>query len=173
MAKRNKITVENVRVSKFMTTESMPKHFTAPCTIWLYFKRTMANGCQYRGVISFSIFAGFECDGASTPWPFSLLVPRWRNGDDLYNAAPVAHDILYIKMGLIPGMDSKSVGMELSREECDDVLRGMWRCWGMSRFVAGCADKGIEALAGGKSHWGNDGYNVRNRVAVRWRYTSL
>jgi hypothetical protein len=44
----------------------------------------------------------------------------------------------------------------------------MWRCWGMSRFVAGCADKGVEIFAGGKKHWGNDGYNVRRYVSAKW-----
>ena len=32
-------------------------------------------------------------------------------------------------------------------------------------------DKGLECFAGGKQHWGNDGYNVRDRAVVRWRRT--
>ena len=39
---------------------------------------------------------------------------------------------------------------------------------GMSRFVAACADKGVEVFAGGKDHWGNDCYNVRQFVEAKW-----
>ena len=38
----------------------------------------------------------------------------------------------------------------------------------MSRFVAGCADKGVEIFAGGKDHWGNDGYGVRQYASATW-----
>ena len=58
--------------------------------------------------------------------------------------------------------------VDLSREEVDDILRGIWRCWGMSRLLAGCADKAIELFAGGKEHWGNDGYKVRKYVSAKW-----
>jgi hypothetical protein len=94
-----------------------------------------------------------------------LLVPQWVPGDDNYNAAPVAHDVLYMLGGIVDGVHEP---VKLSREEVDDILRGVWRCWGMSRFVAACADKGVEIFAGGKQHWKNDSYGVRQFVDVKW-----
>ena len=171
MTRRNRITVDSFSASNFHTTESRPYLFTAPSTVWIHFTRTMTTGRKYRGVISICLLDGYVTDGASTKWPVSLLVPNWRHGDDRYNAAPTAHDVLYSVRGLIPGLVRDTPVLDLSREECDDIIRGMWRCWGMSRFLAGCADKGLECFAGGNQHWGNDGYNVRDRAVVRWRRT--
>ena len=172
MAKRNRITVDSFSASQFRTTESGPYLFTDPATIWIRFTRTLATGRKYRGVISICLLDGYMTDGASTKWPISLLVPNWRRGDDRYNAAPTAHDVLYGLQGVIRGLTKTTPDIELSREECDDVIRGMWRCWGMGRFLAGCADKGLELCAGGSQHWGNDSYNVRDRAVVRWRQTN-
>jgi len=171
MTRRNRITVDSFSASNFHTTESRPYLFVAPATVWIHFTRRMADGSSLRGVISICLLDGFETDGASTKWPATLLVPNWREGDDRYNACPTAHDVLYIMEGLVPGLTGGTPPLELSREECDDILRGMWRCWGMSRALAGVADKGIEIFAGGKSHWGNDGFCVKSRAVVRWRRT--
>ena len=104
------------------------------------------DGEWWRMDIAF--YAGFRSDGASTPFPFSLIVPGFKDGDDLYNLAPFLHDALYATKG----------GKIFSREECDDFLRGIWRISGMGRFVAGVADKCVEWFAGGKRDWGNDCY---------------
>lgn len=142
-----------------------PYRLDSPASIRIWLTRTYSDGREEKALLEILLGAGFMTDGASTFWPVSLLVPQWRKGDDDYNAAPTAHDVLYLLKGVVEGEHEP---VKLIREEVDDILRGMWRCWGMSRFVAGCADKGIEIFAGGKNHWGNDGYNVRRYVSAKW-----
>ena len=165
MSRRTKCTVKNVVVSPFLVDGERPFVFSADAIILVNIVRTFADGREETACLKIDIKPGFMTDGASTFWPVSLLVPQWRKGDDHYNAAPTAHDVLYILKGIIEGEHEP---VKLGREEVDDILRGMWRCWGMTRFVAGCADKGVEIFAGGKNHWGNDGYNVRRYVSAKW-----
>jgi hypothetical protein len=152
-------------VTPFVTTEKRPFEFCGKSIIDIWLTRTFTDGKKERAKLVIEIYPHFMTDGASTFWPVSLLVPQWRKGDDDYNAAPTAHDVLYILKGIVEG-DHEPV--KLSREEVDDILRGMWRCWGMSRFVAGCADKGVEIFAGGKNHWGNDSYGVGKYARAKW-----
>lgn len=98
----------------------------------------------------FTIKSGFKCDGASIPLAFRWFLPSWDKKNHIYNLGSTVHDGLYIHKGF---------GL-LSREECDDVLRGIWRESGIGRFKAGVADKAVQLFAGGKSHWGNDSYGV-------------
>ena len=142
-----------------------PYRLDSPASIRIWLTRTYSDRREEKALLEILLGAGFMTDGASTFWPVSRLVPQWRKGDDDYNAAPTAHDVLYILKGIVEGEHEP---VKLIREEVDDILRGMWRCWGMTRFVAGCADKGIEIFAGGKNHWGNDGYNVRRYVSAKW-----
>lgn len=163
--RRTKCTVESYTVTPFVTTENRPFEFCGNAIIDIWLTRTFTDGKKERAKLEIKIYPHFMTDGASTFWPVSLMVPQWRNGDDDYNAAPTAHDVLYILKGIVEGEHEP---VKLSREEVDDILRGMWRCWGMSRFVAGCADKGIEIFAGGKKHWGNDGYGVGKYARAKW-----
>ena len=158
-------TVERYECSRFSVSGDRPYRLNSPASIRIWLTRTHSDGREEKALLEILLGAGFMTDGASTFWPVSLLVPQWRKGDDDYNAAPTAHDVLYILKGIVEGEHEP---VKLIREEVDDILRGMWRCWGMSRFVAGCADKGIEIFAGGKNHWGNDGYNVRRYVSAKW-----
>ena len=48
-----------------------------------------------------------------------------------------------------------NVDIHLSREECDDILRGVWRCSGVDRGTAAAADIGVGLVAGTDDHWGN------------------
>ena len=102
--------------------------------------------------LRFRILPGFKCDGASIPFAFRWFLPSWDKNNDLYNLGSSIHDGLYLHGGF---------GI-LSREECDDVLRGIWRDSGISRFKAGVADKCVEWFAGGGKHWGNDSYGVKD-----------
>lgn len=162
---RTKCTVEKVSCTPFVTTEKRPFKFLAYAGIALWITRTYTDGKKEKVLLKITLCPGFMTDGASTFWPISKLVPQWKENDERYNAAPVAHDVLYLLGGIVEGEHET---ISLSREEADDILRGIWRCWGMSRFVAGCADKGVEIFAGGKNHWGNDGYNVRQFVEAKW-----
>ena len=162
---RTKCTVEKISCSSFVTTEKKPFKFLSYAGILIWLTRTYTDGKKERALLEITLYPGYMTDGASTFFPISLLVPQWKENDDYYNAAPVAHDVLYLLGGIIEGEHEP---ISLSREEVDDILRGIWRCWGMSRFVAGCADKGVEIFAGGKDHWGNDGYGVRQYASATW-----
>lgn len=98
---------------------------------------------------------GFRCDGLSVPVIFRWFLKSWDESNPLYNMAGAIHDWLYL---------TKGNGGMFSREECDDIFRGMLREAGIGRFRAGCADKGVELFAGNKRHWGNDSYGVGNLV---------
>lgn len=98
----------------------------------------------------FNIRSGFKCDGASIPLAFRWFLPSWDKKNHIYNIGSAIHDGLYIHKGF----------MLFTREECDDILRGIWRESGISRFKAGVADKAVQLFAGGKKHWGNDSYGV-------------
>ena len=162
---RTKCSVKRVTVSPFFTTEKRPFRFLSYARILVWLERTYKDGRVERALLEVELLPGYKTDGASTFWPVSLIVPQWRKGDDDYNAAPTAHDVLYLLKGVVEGEHEP---VKLDREEVDDILRGIWSCWGMSRFLAGCADKGVEIFAGGKNHWGNDGYNVRRYVSAKW-----
>lgn len=168
MSRRTRIVVERVEVTPFQVRGDGPFLFDAPATITIWLRRVFADGSEIRARLVIKIETGYVTDGASVIWPFSYLVPKWRRKDDEYNAAPTAHDVLYMFQGVVLDISSPNEPVMLSREEVDDILRGIWRCWGMSRFLAGCADKAVELFAGGKSHWGNDGYEVADLVSVSW-----
>ena len=108
--------------------------------------------------VVFRIRPGFKTDGASIPRMFRWFLPSWSETDLLYNLGSTIHDALYIHKGF---------GL-FSREECDDILRGIWRESGIGRFKAGVADKCVEWFAGGSKHFGNDGYNVGNLVELEF-----
>lgn len=163
---RTKCTVEKVSCTPFITTEARPFEFLMDAIILVWVTRTFTDGRKEKALLTIKIRKGYRTDGASTFWPFSKAVPQWIHGDDSYNAAPVVHDVLYMMGGVVEG---ELEPVKLSREEVDDILRGIWRCWGMSRFVAGCADKAVELFAGGKSHWGSDSLEVRDKVSATWK----
>lgn len=102
-------------------------------------------------------------DGASAPAFAKRFVPDIKKGDDVYNAAPFIHDGLYMLAG-------QTDGCKLSREECDDILRCIWRIAGMSRLVAGAADLGIQVFAGSSDHWGNDSNNCKHLFEAKFEY---
>lgn len=95
---------------------------------------------------------GFRCDGLSVPWFARWFLPTWDQKNSLYNLAGALHDWLYSTKG--------NYG-KFTREECDDIFRGLLRESRISRFKAGCADKAVEWFAGGKDHWNNDEYGIR------------
>lgn len=163
--KRTKCTVEKVAVSPLIVKGSEPYELLAFARIVVWLTRTYTDGRNEQALLELELHPKYKTDGASTFWPISLLVPQWKELDDQYNAAPVAHDVLYMLAGIVEGEHEP---VKLIREEVDDILRGMWRCWGMSRFLAGCADKGVEICAGGKRHWGSDTYKVREFVNAKW-----
>lgn len=162
---RTACTVERYECSRFNVSGDRPYRLDSPASIRIWLTRTYSDGREEKALLEILLGAGFMTDGASTFWPVSRLVPPWRVNDSRYNAGPVAHDVLYILEGHIV---SDYEPVDLSREEVDDILRGIWRCWGMSRFLAGCADKAIELFAGGKEHWGNDSLGSRKYIQATW-----
>lgn len=113
------------------------------------------DGTNKRIVAQF--MPGFRCDGLSVPKLFRWFLKSWDSSNELYNMAGAFHDWLYATNGFTH---------LFSREECDDIFRGILREAGKSRGKAGVADKAVEWFAGGKAHWGNDDYVVKNLVLL-------
>lgn len=118
----------------------------------------MRDGSKKKAVATF--VPGFRCDGLSVPLVFRWFLKSWDNTNQLYNMAGAFHDWLYA---------TKGNGGMFSREECDDIFRGILRGAGIGRFKAGVADKGVELFAGNKKHWGNDDYAVGSLVLLTVR----
>lgn len=149
---KNSITVKSVEFSSPFCFEG-DKTFTFTKDSRVVVKGTRfleSDGKEHKFVMTCDFKSGFVTDGASTPWLFQGKVPSFKDGDDLYNSAPFIHDGLYMLKGDVGGVES------LVREECDDILRGIWRLAGMDRGTAALADEGIRTFAGGDNHWGND-----------------
>lgn len=100
---------------------------------------------------------GYRCDGLSVPKIFRWYLPSWDKDNSLYNLSGAIHDALYTLRG----------ANMFSREECDDVFRGLLRDAGISRSKAGLADMSVRLFAGGEKHWGNDTWSNRDKIHVR------
>ena len=103
----------------------------------------------------------FTINGLSVPPKLRWFLPNWKDDDQLYNTAGAVHDWLYATKG--------NYGM-FKRSECDDIFRGLLRESGIGRFKAGCADKAVEWFAGGKNHWGADGYKIADKCSMVLRF---
>ena len=111
----------------------------------------------FKGRDGVSGAVGFRCNGLSVPRPFRWFLPSWDEGNGLYNLAGALHDWLYATNGAFG---------EWTREECDDIFRGILREAGISRFKAGVADKAVEIFAGCGRHWCNDDFHVSGLVCI-------
>lgn len=138
--------------------------FTKDCTVRIKGTRTLKKGATPKKFEMTCVFKkGFTTDGASAPEFAKFIVPAVKEGDDIYNAAPFIHDGLYMYKGKIDGA-------ELTRDECDDILRGIWRISGMSRTVAGVADLGTHVVAGSSDHWGNASAEDKKFFKATFKY---
>ena len=100
---------------------------------------------------------GFRCDGLSVPKIFRWYLPSWDKDNQLYNLSGSIHDALYTLKG----------ANIFTREESDDIFRGLLRDSGISRAKAGLADMAVGIFAGGDRHWGNDTWNNKDRIHVK------
>lgn len=94
------------------------------------------------------LYPGFQTDGGSVPVAFQWFVPKWSNENDLINLAFALHDAAY-GSGL------------MHRDIADDMLRGMLRDAGLSRFRASTVCWAVNNFAA--SHYGpnNDRYDCK------------
>jgi len=170
-AKRNSITVKAVYQDyPFDLDNNNGKIFTfnRGCPLDVVGVRHFpAEGIEREFMMSVMFKKGFQTDGASAPDIFKCVVPHYKDGNDLYNAAPFIHDGLYVWGGEVQGLDEN-----LSREECDDFLREIWGLAGMKREIRGIADKGIEFVAGSEDHWGpnSDDLQCKHLFVAKWQY---
>jgi len=163
---RNSITVESVEIDYPLVFEGNGKMYFFKLDRYVYVKgsRYTKADKKFRDfMLTVRFRRGFMSDGASSPSFAQSFVPDIKKGDDVYNAAPFIHDGLYMHRG-------ETDGCKLSREECDDILRGIWRIAGMSRLVAGAADLGIQIFAGSSEHWGNDSNNCKHLFEAKFEY---
>lgn len=109
---------------------------------------------------------GFKTNGASVPEPFRREMPTYIAMDDesahIYNAAAFIHDGLYAYKGEIeepniPRSEENRDWNTLTRNECDDILCGVWEKSGhVSDGFSFLGKLGVFIVAGGRDHWGND-----------------
>lgn len=92
---------------------------------------------KYKIILPF----GFKCDGLSVPFAFRWFLPSWSDTNFIYNLAGAIHDALYGNAGFD----------KFTREECDDIFRGILRESSIGRFKAGCADLAVGWF--GKPHF--------------------
>ena len=98
------------------------------------------------------LLPGFRTDGGSVPLAFRWFVPSWSDDNDIINLAYALHDAAY--------------GSEfMHKDVADDMLRGMLRDAGLSRFKASTVCWAVNNFA--KSHYGlendyNDCYLFAN-----------
>jgi len=93
-------------------------------------------------------------DGLSIPRIFQWYLPSWEKENIVYNLAGAVHDSGYCCKGW----------NIFSREQMDDIFRGIIRDSGITRRKAGLADKCLEWFA--KSHWGDDSLGVREKISL-------
>ena len=163
---RNSITVNDVTIDFPLVFDGNSKMYFFKLDRYVYVKGTRytkADGKTRDFLLTCLFKKGFMSDGASAPTFAQFIVPDIKKGNDVYNSAPFIHDGLYMYKGDINGAD-------LTREECDDILRGIWRISGMDRVVAGAADLGIKVFAGSSSHWGNDSNNCKHLFVAKFEY---
>ncbi|MCF0180174.1 MAG: DUF1353 domain-containing protein [Bacteroidales bacterium] len=139
------VTIKSIKFDWLSTDNKKPYTLTQPMHVCMQ-AFLDSKPCEIRIVID----EGFKSDGLSVPKPFAWFLKQWDPTNPIYNIAGLIHDWLYSVKG----------DCTLSREECDDVFRGILRLSGIGRFKAGVADKCVEWFAGGDSHWGNDSYGV-------------
>lgn len=129
--------------------------------------RLLVNPLSYivyckEGMLSIYLDKGFRTDGASVPFIFRFVRKKWYDKEILKNLGAITHDALYALGGEINGK-------KLTREECDDILRGLDRCThATKRLCAGLVDKAVEIFAGGKKHWNNDSLDNRDKIHISW-----
>lgn len=127
----------------------------------------LLNGIHYfvyckEGVLEIILDEGFKTDGASVPRLFQWVRKKWYN-DSEKDLGSITHDAIYTLEGKLAG------NKVITREDADDILRGLDRCTGTTnRTKAGMVDKAVEWFAGGKKHWGNDGYHQKEKIHVKW-----
>lgn len=112
---------------------------------------------EYNNYYHIVLDKGYRCDGLSVPKVFRWYLPSWDKDNQLYNLSGSVHDALYTLKG----------ANMFTREECDDIFRGLLRDSGISRAKAGLADMAVGLFAGGDSHWGNDTWNNKDKIHVK------
>lgn len=149
------VTVKNAMLDREPAWESVGDTHRLIFSVCLTLDMVWMDGSKKRIVAQF--MPGFRCDGLSVPKLFRWYLKSWDSSNELYNMAGAFHDWLYTTKGFTH---------LFTREECDDIFRGILREAGKSRGKAGVADKAVEWFAGGKAHWGNDDYNVGELVKM-------
>lgn len=149
------VTVKKALLDRPTAWEKLGKTYRLLFAVNLALDIELGDGGTRQFVFTFS--PGYRCDGLSVPRLFRWFMKAWDNSNDLYNMAGALHDWLYA---------TKGNTYYFSREECDDIFRGLLRIAGTCRGKAGIADKALEWFAGGSNHWGSDEYKVKNLVVM-------
>lgn len=110
----------------------------------IYVRLRDSNDLHY----TWHLYPGFLTDGGSVPLAFQWVVPKWSDDNDLINLSFALHDAAY-GSGL------------MHRSLADDMLRGMLRDAGLSRWRASAVCWAVNNFAA--KHYGpeNDKYDCK------------
>jgi len=142
---------KEIQYSFFKWDTTLKDMYTLRSRAWICIP-ILHNGHEKKMLFSFE--PGFISDGLSVPWIFRWFLKNWDKDNDLYNLAGVVHDALYGRKGY----------NIFTREECDDIFRGLLRISGKSRFKASTADFLLGIF--GHRHWGLDDHNCNDKCAM-------
>lgn len=142
---------EGIQHSFFSWDQSLSGLYRLRSQAWISIPITH-NGVNKTLFVKFD--PGYICDGLSVPWVFRWFLKNWDDSNDLYNLAGVVHDALYCREGF----------KIFSREECDDIFRGLLRISGQDRFHASTADFILWIF--GRRHWGDDSHHCKDKFLM-------
>lgn len=103
----------------------------------IYVRLVDDTGLHY----TWHLLPGFRTNGASVPWAFRWFAPQWSDDNPVYNIAVALHDAAYGS-----GFMHRSIA--------DDMMRGILRDAGLSRFKASTMCWAVNNFAA--SHYGEE-----------------
>lgn len=114
------------------------------------------------GKLTFKAFAraGAEWDGLSVPQPFQGIFPRYKEGDNFYNAIGFIHDLIFSKAGktddVVPRQISYSEANEFFHEHLNHWLKMEGRGRISAAVLSALACRAVNLPFVKRKHWGND-----------------
>lgn len=176
-AKNNEIKVNDVKIINHFVFDSVDEGSTiklkenASIELKITRKANSLGKSPKKATLHIAFKKGFKTDGASVPKKFRGIMPTYIAKDDecahIYNAAAFVHDGLYaykgvIKEYMIPSDEENKPYHTLERNECDDILEGLWKKSGfVNNVVASLGKLAVFLVAGGPDHWGHEDENMQ------------
>lgn len=130
------------------------------------------------GKITFKAFAkaGAEWDGLSVPKQFQSIFPRYKEGDNFYNAIGFIHDLIFSKAGktddVVPRQISYSEANEFFHEHLNHWLKMEGRGSISAAVLSALACMAVNLPFVKRKHWGNDSLGLSKKCEM-WEAEKL